>query len=105
MPIPIPLVIEKINKDINQWYKINVDHFRTQKVSTRYISDRIGETLYQEKKKGNISNYRLMPQSNVITYWMESGPRNRFVFELFLTHKVDGKQSMVDAYDRAMKGI
>lgn len=101
----LPRTIARIHYDIEGWYKINVGHFRTQKISTRYIADRVGETLYQEKKKGNITNYRLLPNDKSIEYWMNMKDGYRYHFTLFLVHKIDNKKSLIDAYNRAMKGI
>ena len=104
MPVPMPLVVDRIRKDIADWYKINVGHFRKQQVSVRYICDRVGETLYQEKKKGKISNYRILPQGNVLNYWVEKD-KDRHYFEIILLHRIDTAKDAFEAYDRAMKGI
>ena len=104
MPVAVPLVIDRIRKDIADWYKINIDHFRRQQVSIRYIQDRVGETLYLEKKKGKISNYRILPQGNVLNYWVEKD-NTRHYFEIILLHRIDTSKAVFEAYDRAMKGI
>jgi len=104
MPVPIPLKVEKIKQEIEQWYKINIDHFRDQQVSTRYISDRVGEMLYQERRRGRIANYRIMQQNTMLQYWIEAVGK-RYLFELVLLHKTNQKAALDAAYDRAMKGI